>query len=129
MYSQLKGFLTCLGFSEGSMKSVYNSISLVLTILNLEIVLREFIGLADLTKAQIFYIHELTEVVAVCKHEDFILIAFKVGLLVLETCNNYQGLAVIDLILTLSRNHCFSYCNPDFKWQHLVNCLETQLMI
>ncbi len=52
------------------------SISLFLIIIDSEVVLRELLGPADLTRAQVFCIHELTEVIIVSKNEDLIFVAF-----------------------------------------------------
>lgn len=104
------------------MKSINSSISVALAIFDFqEVISREFLGPADLTKAQTFCIHELTEVVVICKHKDFVLTAFKVVPPVLESLNNSPELAIMGLILSLSRNHIISHRNPDSIWQHLVS--------
>ncbi len=46
-----------------------------MTIMDLEVVLRKLLGLADLTRAQAFYIHESTKVVMVSKDEDLVFAA------------------------------------------------------
>ncbi len=53
-------------------QSISRSISLSLTIIDLEVVLREFLGSAELTRAQTFYIHKLTEVIMVSKDKNFV---------------------------------------------------------
>ena len=45
-------------------------------VIDLKMVTREFLNLADLFKVQTFCVHELTEVVIVDKYEDFIFAAF-----------------------------------------------------
>lgn len=50
-------------------------IDFILMINNLKIVAKELLGLLDLFRAQILYIHELTEVVMISKHKNFLLIA------------------------------------------------------
>ena len=52
-------------------QGISSSVSLVLTIINLEVVSREFLGPAHLSRAQTLRIHELSKVVMVGKHEDF----------------------------------------------------------
>lgn len=52
------------------------SISYSLTIINLKVVSKKLFGLADLTRAQTFHIHELTKVVMVNKDNDLIFAAF-----------------------------------------------------
>lgn len=64
------------------------SISLSLIITDSEVVLREFLSPTDLTKAQTFCIHELTEVVMVNLDKNLILAAFQVVLPCFEDFNN-----------------------------------------
>ncbi len=65
--------LACLGEAR---QGISRSISLSLTIIDLEVVLRELLGLANLTGAQAFRIHELTEVIIVNKDEDLVFAVF-----------------------------------------------------
>ena len=52
-------------------QDISSSVSLTLTIIDSEVVTREFLGLADLPGAQTLRVYELTEVVVVGKHQDF----------------------------------------------------------
>ena len=54
-----------------SRQGISSSVSFALTIIDSEVVTREFLGPADLPGAQILRIHELSEVVIVGKYEDF----------------------------------------------------------
>ena len=54
-----------------SRQGISSSISFALTIINLKVVTREFLGPADLSGAQTLCVHELSEVVMVGKHKDF----------------------------------------------------------
>ena len=54
-----------------SRQGISSSVSFALTIINSEVVPREFLGPADLPGAQTLCIHELLEVVIVGKHENF----------------------------------------------------------
>lgn len=45
-------------------------------IIDLKVVLRKFLGPADLTRVQVFYIYELIEVVIVNKDKDLIFATF-----------------------------------------------------
>ena len=45
-------------------------------IVDLEMVLRELLGLADLSRAQVLCSHETTEVIVVRKDENFMLATF-----------------------------------------------------
>lgn len=60
----------------------------MLVIVDLKIVPREFLGPADLSKAQAFYIHELTKIVMVGQYKDFVLTAFEIVASGLEGFNN-----------------------------------------
>ncbi len=57
-------------------QSISRSISFSLTIIDSEVVSRELLGLADLTRAQAFRIHESMEVIMVSKNEDLVFAAF-----------------------------------------------------
>ena len=52
-------------------QGIGRSVSLALTIIDLEVVTREFLSPADLPRAQTLRVHELLEVVIVGKHKDF----------------------------------------------------------
>ena len=54
-----------------SRQGISSSVSLALTIVDSEVVTREFLGPADLSGAQTLRIHESSEVIIVDKHEDF----------------------------------------------------------
>ena len=54
-------------------QGVSSFISFTLTIVDLEVVTREFFGPADLFGAQILRIYEPAEVVVISKHKDFML--------------------------------------------------------
>ena len=56
-----------------SRQGIGSSVSLALTIVDLKVVTRELLGLADLSGAQILCVHEPAEVVVVGKHENFML--------------------------------------------------------
>ena len=68
-------FLLCT-LLRVSRQGISSFISFVLTIIDLEMVTREFLGSADLSRAQTLCIHEPAEVVIVNKHENFMLRAF-----------------------------------------------------
>ena len=59
-----------------SRQGVSNSICFALTVIDLEVVMRKFLSLADLSGAQILRVYELSKVVMVGKHNDFMLKAF-----------------------------------------------------
>ena len=56
----LKNFFLILALLKVAKQSISSSISLALTVINMEIVVEELLGLANLAEAQVFHIHELT---------------------------------------------------------------------
>ena len=54
-----------------SRQGINSSVSFTLTIIDSEVVTREFLGPADLSGAQTLRINESSKVVMVGKHEDF----------------------------------------------------------
>ncbi len=71
-----KNFFLGLAFLWEVRQSVNRNISFSLMIIDLEGVLRELLGLVDLTRAQILCIYELAEVIMVSKDKDLIFAAF-----------------------------------------------------
>ena len=71
-----ESFFLGLAFLRKARQNISRSISFSLIIIDLEVVLRELLDLADLTRAQTLCIYELTEVIMVSKDENFILLAF-----------------------------------------------------
>ncbi len=57
-------------------QSINHNIFLSLTIIDSEVVLREFLGPANLARAQTLCIYELTEVIIVSKDKDLVFAAF-----------------------------------------------------
>ncbi len=57
-------------------QGISSSISFALLIIDLEVILWQFLSLVDLSIVQVLYIYEALEVVVVCKYENFILPAF-----------------------------------------------------
>ena len=70
-----------------------------------EVVLKELLGPADTTKAQIFCIQESKEVIMVNKNEDLIFATFQVMAPSLKSFNNNKKLLIVSLIPSLSENH------------------------
>ena len=65
--------------------------------IDLKVVLRELLGLVDLTKAQVFYIHKLTEIIMISKAKNLVFAVFQVVLPSLKGLNNDQELWIIFL--------------------------------
>ncbi len=74
-------------------------------IIDLEVVSRELLGPADLTRAQAFRIHKSTEVIMVSKDKDLVFVAFQVVALSLKGFNNSQELLIVGFVPSLSRDH------------------------
>ncbi len=98
-------FFLGLSFLGEGRQSISRSISFFLTIINSEVILKELLGPADLMRAQVFCIHELTEVIMVSKDEDLVFTAFQVVAPSFKGFNNSQELLIISLVLSLSKDH------------------------
>ncbi len=94
------------------------NISFSLMIIDLEVVSREFLSTADLTRAQTFYIHELTEVIMVSKDKDLVLAAFQVVAPSLKSFNDSQELLIVGFVPSLSRDHLL---REKIYWMLLAN--------
>ena len=71
-----KGFFLLCTLLRALRQSISSLVSLALTTVDLEVVAREFLGLADLSGAQTLHCHELTEVVVVGEYEHLMLKPF-----------------------------------------------------
>ena len=74
-------------------------------IIDLEMILRELLSLADLTKAQIFYIHKLTDIIMVKKDKNFIFIVFQIMMPKLKDFNNSLEFLIISFVPSVSKNY------------------------
>lgn len=74
-------------------------------IINLKIVLRELLGLADRIRAQAFCIYKLTEVIMVNQNEDLIFIDFQVVASSFKNFNNSQKFLIIGFVSSLNKAH------------------------
>ena len=99
----LECFFLSLAFLWEAKQSITRSIYFSLIIIDSEMVLKELLGLADLTKAQIYCIHKLTEVVIVSKDEDLVFAALQVVAPSLESLNNNEELLIMSLESSLCR--------------------------
>ena len=86
-------------------KSISYSINLFLIIINLKVILKKFLGLANLTKIQTLYIYKLTKVIIVSKNKDLVFIAFQIVALNLKDFNNSQKLLVVSIIISFNEDH------------------------
>ena len=71
-----------------SRQGIGSSVSLALTIIDSEVVTREFLSPANLPGAQTLCVYELSEVVMVGKHKDFMLRALEIVPPGLESLND-----------------------------------------
>ncbi len=86
-------------------QGISSFISFTLSIVNPKVVLWQFLSSLDLLRAWSFHIYEALEVIVVCEHEDFMLVAFEVVLPSFEHFNDCQQSNVMGLIPSLSKNH------------------------
>ncbi len=98
-------FFLALAFLGEARQSISRNISFSLTIIDLEVVLGELLGPADLMRAQAFRIHESTEVIMVSKDEDLVFAIFQVVAPSLKGFNNSQELLIVSLVPSLNRDH------------------------
>ncbi len=97
-------FLSLASLGE-TKQGIRHSISLFLTIIDLEVVLRELLSLADLMRVQAFCIHESTEIIIVSKDEDLVFTTLQVIAPNLKGFNDSQKLLIVSFVPSLSRDH------------------------
>ncbi len=98
-------FILSLAFLREIRQSISRNISFSLSIIDLEVISRELLGLADLTRAQVFYIYELAKVIMVSKNKELILATFPVVALSLKCFKNSQELLIVGFVPSLSGDH------------------------
>ena len=86
-------------------QSICSCICFVLAVVDSKIVSGEFLGPADLSKAQTLYIHEAIKVVVVCEDKHLVFATFQIVTPCLKDFDDSQKLAVVGFILSLCRNH------------------------
>lgn len=72
-----------------------------MTIINSDVVSRDFLGLADLMKIQAFCIQELTKIMMVSKDENLVFAAFYIVVPSLKGFHNSQKLQIVSFIASL----------------------------
>ncbi len=98
-------FFLSLASLREARQSISRSISFSLMIIDSEVVSRDFLSPADLTRAQVFCIHESTEVIMVSKDENLVFAAFQVVAPSLKGFNDSQELLIVSFVLSLSGDH------------------------
>ncbi len=73
--------------------------------IDLKVVMKELLGLLNLTRAQAFYIYKLIEVVVVCKDNNLIFIAFQIVVPRLKGFNDSHELLVVNFIANLNKDY------------------------
>ncbi len=84
----LKYFFLGLASLWKARQTISRNISFSLMIIDLEVVLRELLVPADLTKAQAFYIYESMEVIMVNKDKDLVFATLQVEMPCFESLND-----------------------------------------
>ncbi len=100
-----ESFFLDMAFLGEARQGISCNISLSLMIINLEVVSRKLLVLADLMRAQVFHIHELTEVIMVNKDKDLVFATFQIVALSLKGFNNSQELLIVSFVLSLNGDH------------------------
>lgn len=83
-------------------------------------ILKGFLSLANLLKAQVFSIHELLEVVVISEDKDLIFAAFQVVAASFKNLNNGQKLLIISFILYFYKDYLLRQKNPEYYWPILL---------
>lgn len=104
-YCHFGAFFPQLSFFKGSKIKHQPQHYLSLTIINLEVILRELLGLMDLTRAQAFRIYVLLEVIMVSKDRNFVFATLQVVAPSFKGFNNSQEFLIISFVPTLCRNY------------------------
>lgn len=76
-----------------------------MTVVNLKILPKKFLGPPDPTKAQIFCIHKPIKIVVVDQDKNFVLAAFEIVFSDLKNLNNLLKLIIMSLITNHNKNH------------------------
>lgn len=63
-------------------------ICIILIIIDLELIIKALLGLLNLTRAQVLYIHKLIKVIVIHKNKNLIFVAFQIVALSLKCHNN-----------------------------------------
>lgn len=79
-------------------ESVCSSIGFSLLIINPKVILREFLGPTDLTRAQALGVYESTQVIMVGEDEDFIFATLQLVTLEFKSFNDGQKFTVVGLV-------------------------------
>ena len=90
-----KNIFFSLALLRKAKQGISCSISFSLIIIDLKVVSRELLGLANLIKAQTFYIYKLTKVVMVNEDENLVFVAFQVVVPSFKNFNNNQELLIV----------------------------------
>ena len=80
--------LLILAFLQKPQQSICNCICFALAVINLKIIPRELLGLADLSGAHTFYIHEETKIVVVYEDKHLMLATIQIMMLCFKGFNN-----------------------------------------
>ena len=100
-----KRFFFSLTLLWEAKQSISRNISFSLMIINLKVVLREFLHLVDLTRAHVFCIYESTKIVIVSKNKNLIFIIFQVVVPSLESLNNGYKFLIVSLVPSFYGDH------------------------
>lgn len=100
-------FFFGLHFLWKAKQGVSSSISLFLTIIDLELVSKKLMGQTDLMEARSSCIYEFAEIIMISQHKNLIFAEFQVLSPSFETLNNGQKCFMVRLVASLYRNDLF----------------------
>lgn len=75
--------------------------------MDLKIVLKKILSLLDLTKAQIYYMHKLTEIVIVCQKKDLIFTVLQVVMSSFKSLNISKEFTIVSFVISFYKDYFF----------------------
>lgn len=79
--------------------------------INLEVIVEEFLSSADLLGVQALCINKFLKIVIIGKYDNLIFVAFQILVLIFKSLNNSQKLLVLNLIASLGQYYFFGEKN------------------
>ena len=120
LFSTQNLFFLSLFFCRNCDKVFIAIFAFFFKIVNLKIILKKFVSLINLSRAQIFYIYETTKVVIIYKNKYLIFITFQIVILCFKDFDNSQKFAIISFILSFCKIYFFKKNTIEYHWPKLV---------
>ena len=101
----LKDFFLVLAFLRKAQQGISSCVGLTLTVINPEVILREFLSPANLTRAQTLCVHKLSKVIMIGENKNFVFAVFKRMLPSFKSFNNSKKLSIMSFMPSFSQYH------------------------